>query len=113
MSLYDGAWMALSYDISSTADNQATVYVRWGMGTTDNVYTYCGWNVDDVSFTAFPICYGDLDGDGDTDQADLGILLADWGCYDPVNGCACDLNGDDQTDESDLGLLLANWGCAP
>ncbi len=25
-------------------------------------------------------CEGDLDGDGDTDQADLGILLADWGC---------------------------------
>ena len=27
-------------------------------------------------------------GDGDTDQGDLGILLADWGCDDPVNGCA-------------------------
>ena len=58
-----------------------------------------------------PPCVGDLDGDGDTDQSDLGILLADWGCDDPVNGCAGDLNGDDKTDQSDLGILLADWGC--
>jgi len=56
-------------------------------------------------------CPGDLDGDGDTDQADLGILLADWGCDDPVNGCVADLNGDDKTDQADLGILLADWGC--
>jgi Tol biopolymer transport system component len=56
-------------------------------------------------------CPGDLDGDLDTDQADLGILLADWGCDDPVNGCEGDLNGDDKTDQSDLGILLADWGC--
>jgi hypothetical protein len=56
-------------------------------------------------------CEGDLDGDGDTDQSDLGILLADWGCDDPANGCAGDLNADDKTDQSDLGILLADWGC--
>jgi len=58
-------------------------------------------------------CDADLDGDGDTDQADLGILLADWGCDDPANGCAGDLNGDDKTDQSDLGILLTDWGCTP
>ena len=57
------------------------------------------------------VCLGDLNDDGDTDQADLGILLADWGCDDPVNGCAGDLNGDDKTDQADLGILLADWGC--
>jgi len=56
-------------------------------------------------------CVGDLDGDNDTDETDLGILLADWGCDDPVNGCAGDLNGDDRTDQADLGILLADWGC--
>jgi photosystem II stability/assembly factor-like uncharacterized protein len=56
-------------------------------------------------------CAGDLNGDGKTDQADLGILLADWGCDDPVNGCDGDLNGDDKTNQSDLGILLADWGC--
>jgi len=25
-------------------------------------------------------CPADIDSDGDTDHADLGILLADWGC---------------------------------
>ncbi len=48
---------------------------------------------------------GDLDGDGDVDPADLGILLAAW----EVSG-AGDLDGDNDTDPSDLGILLANWG---
>ena len=64
------------------------------------------------SIVIFP-CEGDLDGDGDTDQSDLGVLLGDWGCDDPVNGCDGDLNDDDKTDQSDLGILLADWGCAP
>jgi len=55
-------------------------------------------------------CAGDLDGDNDTDQADLGILLADWGC---TADCSGDLDGDDDTDQADLGILLADWGCAP
>jgi hypothetical protein len=58
-----------------------------------------------------PDCPGDLDNDGDTDQADLSVLLADWGCDDPVNGCDGDLNGDDKTNQADLGILLADWGC--
>jgi len=53
-------------------------------------------------------CVGDLDGDGDTDQSDLGILLTDWGC---TSDCVGDLDGDDDTDQGDLGVLLADWGC--
>jgi len=57
-------------------------------------------------------CPGDLDGDGDTDHADLGILLADWGCVGSEPGdCPGDLDGDFDTDHSDLGILLADWGC--
>ncbi|MCK4873179.1 MAG: hypothetical protein KAS72_10675 [Phycisphaerales bacterium] len=48
---------------------------------------------------------GDLDGDGDVDQADLGILLAAYGISD---GGDCD--GDGDTDQADLGILLANYG---
>jgi hypothetical protein len=62
------------------------------------------------STTSVLPCVGDLDGDGDTDQSDLGILLADWGC---TSDCVGDLDGDDDTDQSDLGILLADWGCAP
>lgn len=53
-------------------------------------------------------CVGDLNGDGKTDQQDLAILLADYGC---VSDCVGDLDGDDDTDQSDLGILLADWGC--
>jgi hypothetical protein len=56
-------------------------------------------------------CVGDVDGDGDTDHSDLGMLLGDWGCYDPENGCVGDLDGDDDTDHADLGIFLADWGC--
>lgn len=51
---------------------------------------------------------GDLDGDGDVDHADLGILLADWGCTG--GDCPGDCDGDGDTDQSDLGILLSNWG---
>ena len=56
-------------------------------------------------------CAGDLDGDGDTDLADLGILLADFGCASP-GPCPGDLDGDGDTDLADLGILLADFGCS-
>jgi len=56
-------------------------------------------------------CVGDLDGDGDTDHSDLGILLADWGCTG--GDCPGDINGDGETGHPDLGILLADWGCVP
>jgi hypothetical protein len=55
-------------------------------------------------------CPGDLNGDGFTDLADLGILLADFGCTPPPN-CVGDLDGDGDTDLADLGILLADFGC--
>ena len=59
-----------------------------------------------VTWTPPMSCPGDLDGDGDTDQSDLGILL---GAYE--NNADGDLDGDGDTDQSDLGLLLSDYGC--
>jgi hypothetical protein len=59
-----------------------------------------------VEFTV--LVGGDLDGDGDVDQADLGIFLSDWGCTG--QDCVGDIDGDGDTDHADLGILLANWG---
>ncbi|HMN95031.1 MAG TPA: hypothetical protein PKC43_00160 [Phycisphaerales bacterium] len=48
---------------------------------------------------------GDLNGDGITDGADLGLLLDAWGGPGPG-----DLNDDGVVDGGDLGILLGAWG---
>ncbi|MGB2824653.1 MAG: C25 family cysteine peptidase, partial [Phycisphaerae bacterium] len=50
----DAEWVYQEFDISSVADEQAGVYVRWGMGPTDWSVTYPGWNLDDVTLTGTP-----------------------------------------------------------
>lgn len=47
---------------------------------------------------------GDLDGDGDVDGADLGILLSQW-----QSSGSADLDGNGVVDGADLGILLSNW----
>lgn len=49
---------------------------------------------------------GDIDGDGQVNGADLGILLAAWGTGDR----SADLNADGVVNGADLGILLSNWG---
>ena len=44
----DAAWVPVEFDISALADGQATVFVRWTMGTTNSNWQYSGWNIDDV-----------------------------------------------------------------
>lgn len=65
----------------------------------DNIQLYS------LQLTLEPGILGDLNGDGQVDGADLGILLGNWG----TNGVG-DLNGDGTVDGADLGALLANWG---
>ena len=65
----DSSWSLVEYDISSVADNQQTVYIRWGIGTTDSSWRYCGWNIDDIEIlgiTAF-----DTDEDGLPDSWEM------------------------------------------
>jgi len=54
-------------------------------------------------------CPTDLNGDGLTDGADLGALLAAWGDLGGKPSVA-DLNGDGVVDGADLGTMLAGWG---
>ncbi len=90
---------AMNINLYTLPDTYASTSRDW--------LTYHGSNCRGGLCTIAPSqCEGDIDGDGDTDQSDLGILLA---AYD-VNGSG-DLDGDGDTDQSDLGILLANYEC--
>ncbi|MCA9285673.1 MAG: hypothetical protein KDA22_10680 [Phycisphaerales bacterium] len=73
-----------------------------------------GWIVGQGKYLGFPRAFlmkpaggvfGDLNGDGAVDGADLGLLLAAWGS----KGGDADLDGNGMVDGADLGLLLAAW----
>lgn len=69
----------------------------------------------DVTVSAWPPgCAADLDGDGETGQADLGILLSAFGsCPGDENYSAPAgmLGGDACVTQADLGVLLSDFGC--
>ena len=48
LELIENSWTPVEYNLSAVADGQATVYLRWTMGTTDANWEYSGWNIDDV-----------------------------------------------------------------
>jgi len=70
------------------------------------LYADPGFDSYRVGLTAVsrPTIVGDLDGDGDVDGADLGLLLGQWG----GDGSA-DLDGSGIVDGADLGILLGAW----
>ncbi|HMO52230.1 MAG TPA: hypothetical protein PKE26_09905 [Kiritimatiellia bacterium] len=47
----EGAWSLQQYDISTWADHQPTVYIRWGIGPTDSSWRFSGWALDDIRLT--------------------------------------------------------------
>ncbi len=47
----ESSWNHVEYDISQYADNNPNFQVRFGLGTTDSGWHYCGWNIDDLSIT--------------------------------------------------------------
>ncbi len=56
-------------------------------------------------------CPTDTDGDGDTDAADLAVLLGGWGPCGPGEPCEClDNDTSGSIDAFDLAVLLGAWG---
>jgi hypothetical protein len=99
--LSGGTWTEQTYDISAVADNQATVYLRFTMGSTDGGWTYCGWNIDDLALTAY-VCddtymCGDADKNSIVNVADaiciLDYIFGDGSAISPMPGGDCDCNG--------------------
>jgi hypothetical protein len=89
-------------DINGDARLDLIAHKQQDLGRSAMLYNLCR---DD--------CPGDVDGDGVTNQADLGILLvsyeipSDHPLYDP----RADLNGDGSVGQPDLGVLLADYEC--
>ncbi|MCB9853786.1 MAG: proprotein convertase P-domain-containing protein [Phycisphaerales bacterium] len=107
------SWSLQTYDIAAIADNQETMYIRWGMGPTDGSVTYPGWNIDDVEIwgrqPAPPMVLGDMNCDGVCDIADVApfsLALVDADAYAAVYpDCTmslADANSDTVIDGNDL-----------
>jgi len=116
-SISDASWQAQQFDISAIADDQPTVYLRWGLGPTDTSITYPGWNIDDVEIWGLvppPKLYGDMNCDGVVDTADIDgfvIALVDPAGYATAfpdcDHSLADCNGDGQVDTADIDAFVA------
>ena len=111
-----GVWRRMVIDISSIADGQPTVYIRWTMGP-GNRYSFAGWNIDDVLVlgTPPPPTVPDTDGDGMSDAWEAhhfeGSGQADTNDWDGDGATDLDefLAGTDPTAADDsMGLSLAH-----
>jgi len=110
MEVTDSSWTLQTFDISSTADEQSTVYIRWGMGPTDSSWQYSGWNIDDVEVTGCGTP-GDFDGNCIVDFSDFAILANQW--QQPPGSPSADIapegSPDGFVDGLDLAIFCDNW----
>ncbi len=117
--IVENDWSAQEFDISSTADDQATVYVRWGYEVGNYAYAYSGWNIDDVEIWGLAAggseyAPGDVNCDGLLNNGDIDpFVLA---VTDPATYVAtypqCDINladcnGDTLVNNADIDAFLA------
>ncbi|MCP4569559.1 MAG: hypothetical protein GY841_18435 [FCB group bacterium] len=75
----DSNWVYEEYDLSATADGNAELRIRFGIGTTDASWNYSGWNIDDLMLRGFNIrpmfICGDADGDEEITVGDAVYLI--------------------------------------
>lgn len=111
----DASWTLQSYDISAIADQQATVYIRWGLGPTDGGVVGCGWNIDDVEILgaeANPcagFALGDVNNDTFVDALDVGAFaetILQWPSVTQQQNCAADIDGVCGVTMEDLELFV-------
>ena len=100
-------WNFASFQVADHVTPTSTVQVRFQCADSPN-NSLTEVAIDDVMVQRIECeaddCPTDLNGDGTTSGADLGLLIAAWG----TDGA--DLNGDGVTNGADLGLMIAQFG---
>jgi len=111
----ENSWSQQIYDISAVANNQPTVYIRWGhrIGST-GAWAYSGWNIDDIEIwglvpggQSHPL--GDLNCDDAVDGFDIQpfvLAMTDPAAYasqyPDCDYMLADVNGDGTVDGYDI-----------
>jgi len=78
----DSSWNAMDIDLSTVADSQSTVYLRWTMSVDNALYTFGGWNIDDIQIfaiyntSASDVLCGDANGDELINIFDVTYLIS-------------------------------------
>ncbi|MCH9033192.1 MAG: S8 family serine peptidase, partial [Planctomycetes bacterium] len=80
-------WVLQSYDISAIADGQPEVYIRWGLGPTNEIISLPGWNIDDIRIMSSGVPAAPTCDDGQLNQDEDRI-----DCGGPCPPCACTLD---------------------
>jgi hypothetical protein len=61
--LNENSWTLQEIDLSSIADGESSVYLRWTLGPTDGSVVFGGWNLDDIEIWGIaesqPVCSTD------------------------------------------------------
>ncbi|MCK4341866.1 MAG: hypothetical protein KAY37_09115 [Phycisphaerae bacterium] len=76
----DSSWNAMAYP-APAAEDQDTVYFRWGYQVNDGAWAYSGWNIDDIEIWGLavappPVCRGDSNCDEWINWRDIGFFVA-------------------------------------
>jgi hypothetical protein len=92
----DQQWVPQTLALPPLADNVQTLFIRWGMGPTDDFGEFAGWNLDDIRITGRTIPNSKIflsqDGTGVIRQEGYGgALTPNWATGAPTGG----LGGDD------------------
>lgn len=117
---YYGIWVTDSDDSKYSSDPQDRLrYYEVEYDTLENAwylqnfYGSNAWYVSEVQalgLTPFSPVLGDTDSDRDVDDADLNMLLANFGTESGASRAEGDFDGDGDVDDADLNLLLTNFG---
>jgi hypothetical protein len=102
----------VSVDLSGYAGQTVQVLFRYSNPSPTAMDVY--WQIDQVEITDSPTAPpvpGDLSGDGFVGQADLDIILGQWGHRGPaITDPRADPSGDGFVGQTDLDVVLGHWG---